>query len=182
MDVRIKAAVQFTVSGSSLEDGMAEYDELTVAGLLKEIVDKAIACDEISCKVEEGPNTLEELDALKWADLRDCTGVADISPLTRIPGLRWLDLGGCTTLHDLPSLANLGELQALVLHGCTNVTDLSPLGAARSLQYLVLTDCVGVTDLRPLEVLPGGGTVWVQGSGVRWAPPGLRWSVVGLGA
>ena len=125
---------------------------------------------------------LEELDALKWADLRDCTGVADISPLTRIPGLRWLDLGGCTTLHDLSSLANLGELQALVLHGCTNVTDLSPLGAARSLQYLVLTDCVGVTDLRPLEVLPGGGTVWVQGSGVRWAPPGLRWSVVGLGA
>lgn len=62
MDVRIKAAVQFTVSGSSLEDGMAEYDELTVTGLIKEILDKAIACDEIAVQVVEGPNTLEEYD------------------------------------------------------------------------------------------------------------------------
>lgn len=62
MDVRIKAAVQFTVSGSSLEDGMAEYDELTVTGLIREILDKAIACDEIAVQVVEGPNTLEEYD------------------------------------------------------------------------------------------------------------------------
>jgi hypothetical protein len=62
MDVRIKAAVQFTVSGSSLEDGMAEYDELTVTGLIREILDKAIACDEITVQVVEGPNTLEEYD------------------------------------------------------------------------------------------------------------------------
>ena len=62
MDVRIKAAVQFTVSGSSLEDGMAEYDELTVTGLIREILDKAIACDEIGVQVVEGPNTLEEYD------------------------------------------------------------------------------------------------------------------------
>ena len=40
-------------------------DELTVEGLLREIIDKAIACDEISTKVEEGPNTLEDLDTLK---------------------------------------------------------------------------------------------------------------------
>ena len=29
------------------------------------IIDKAIACDEISCKVVEGPDTLEAVDALK---------------------------------------------------------------------------------------------------------------------
>jgi hypothetical protein len=45
MDVRIKATLEFTVSGTSLEDAMAEYDELTVGSLLREIVDKAIACD-----------------------------------------------------------------------------------------------------------------------------------------
>ena len=67
MDVHIKLSVGFTVSEGSLEDAMAEYDELQVAGLVREIIDKAIACDEISCKVEEGPNTLEELDALKGA-------------------------------------------------------------------------------------------------------------------
>jgi hypothetical protein len=65
MDVNIKLSVGFTVSESSLEDALAEYDELSVAGLLREIIDKAIACDEISCKVEEGPNTLEDVDALK---------------------------------------------------------------------------------------------------------------------
>ena len=65
MDVNIKVSVGFRVSESSLEDALAEYDELSVEGLLREIIDKAIACDEIATKVEEGPNTLEDLDALK---------------------------------------------------------------------------------------------------------------------
>ncbi len=65
MDVNIKLTVSITVSESSLEDALAEYDELNVAGLMHEIIDKAIACEEIDCKVEEGPSTLEELDALK---------------------------------------------------------------------------------------------------------------------
>ena len=65
MDVKIKVAIAFSLSESALEDALAEYDELSVAGLMREIVDKAIACDDIATKVEEGPNTLEELDALK---------------------------------------------------------------------------------------------------------------------
>ena len=65
MDVNIKVSVGFRVSEHSLEDALAEYDELTVEGLLREIIDKAIACDEISTKVDEGPNTLEDLDTLK---------------------------------------------------------------------------------------------------------------------
>jgi len=67
MDVNIKVSVGFRVSENSLEDALAEYDELTVEGLLREIIDKAIACDEISTKVDEGPNTLEDLDTLKNA-------------------------------------------------------------------------------------------------------------------
>ena len=65
MNVNIKMSLGFSVSEGALEDALAEFDELTVEGLLREIVDKAIACDEITSKVEEGPNTLEELDALK---------------------------------------------------------------------------------------------------------------------
>lgn len=64
MDVKIKVTLEFRVSDSALEDAMAEYDELTVEGLLREIVDKAIACDEIATKIEDGPNTLEEMDQL----------------------------------------------------------------------------------------------------------------------
>jgi hypothetical protein len=64
MEVKIKATVSFSVSESALEDALAEYDELTVEGLLREIIDKAVACDEISTQVEEGPNTLEEYDQL----------------------------------------------------------------------------------------------------------------------
>jgi len=63
MDVRIKTTVTFTIAGSSLEDSLAEYDELTVSGLLREILDKAIACDNIQVEVLEGPNTLEEYDS-----------------------------------------------------------------------------------------------------------------------
>jgi hypothetical protein len=62
--VKIKATIEFGVSDSSLEDAMAEFDELTVAGLLREILDKAIACDDISTKIEDGPNTLEEFDQI----------------------------------------------------------------------------------------------------------------------
>jgi hypothetical protein len=62
MDVKIKLTIAFTVSDSALEDALAEYDEITVEGLLREVLDKAIACDEIYTKVEEGPNTLEEYD------------------------------------------------------------------------------------------------------------------------
>jgi len=60
--VKIKSAIEFSVSESGLEDALAEFDELTVEGLLREIIDKSIACDEISTKVIEGPNTLEEYD------------------------------------------------------------------------------------------------------------------------
>jgi hypothetical protein len=67
MDVNIKISVSFSVTESGLEDALAEYDELTVASLIREIIDKAIAVDEVVAKVEEGPNTLEDLDALKKA-------------------------------------------------------------------------------------------------------------------
>jgi hypothetical protein len=63
MNVRIKTTLEFTVSGGSLEDALAEFDELTVAGMIREILDKAIACDEIRVEVLEGPNTLEEYDS-----------------------------------------------------------------------------------------------------------------------
>ena len=52
------------MSDTALEDALAEYDELTVEGLLREVLDKAIACDEIRSKLEEGPNTLEEFDQI----------------------------------------------------------------------------------------------------------------------
>ena len=65
MDAKIKVTLEFGVSDSSLEDAMAEYDELTVEGLIREILDKAVACDDdILVKVNDGPNTLEEFDQL----------------------------------------------------------------------------------------------------------------------
>ena len=67
MDVRIKASLEFTVSGSSLEDALAEYDEITVSGLVREILDKSIACDNIRVEIVEGPNTLEEYDEQQQA-------------------------------------------------------------------------------------------------------------------
>jgi hypothetical protein len=61
-NMKIKAEVEFEVTESSLEDALAEYDELTVEGLLREMLDKCVACDNIQSKVVSGPNTLEEYD------------------------------------------------------------------------------------------------------------------------
>ncbi len=67
MDVKIKVSLEFSVSESGLEDALDEYDELTVEGLVAEILDKSIACDGIVAKVVEGPNNLEEYDEAQQA-------------------------------------------------------------------------------------------------------------------
>ena len=64
-DIKIKIALEFSISESDLEDGLAEYDELSVDSLLAQILDKSLAVDEINCKVVEGPNNLEEVDELR---------------------------------------------------------------------------------------------------------------------
>ena len=66
-DIKIKIALQFSISESDLEDGLAEYDELSVDALISQIIDKSLAVDDIDCKVEEGPNNLEEVDELRTA-------------------------------------------------------------------------------------------------------------------
>lgn len=60
--IKIKLSLEFNVSESGLEDALAEFDELTVEGLIREILDKAVACEDIRVQVVEGPNTLEEFD------------------------------------------------------------------------------------------------------------------------
>ncbi|MCS5636967.1 MAG: hypothetical protein NZ990_10650 [Myxococcota bacterium] len=62
MDAKIKLSLEFSVTGGGLEDAFEEFDELTVEGLLGEILDKNLACDNISVKIVEGPNNLEEYD------------------------------------------------------------------------------------------------------------------------
>lgn len=62
MDVKIKIVVEFVISEGALEDALAEFDEISVDGLLHEVLDKSIACDDIRTQVIEGPNSLEELD------------------------------------------------------------------------------------------------------------------------
>jgi len=66
-DIKIKLSLEFNISESDLEDGLAEYDELSVASLISQILDKSIAIDEIDCKVLAGPDTLEEVDELRTA-------------------------------------------------------------------------------------------------------------------
>ncbi len=66
-DIKIKLALEFSISESDLEDGLAEYDELSVDNLISQILDKSIAVDEVDCKIVEGPNNLEEVDELRAA-------------------------------------------------------------------------------------------------------------------
>ena len=54
----------FGASPSSVSERQAVYDELTVAGMLRELLDKSIACDNIVVEVVSGPNTLEDYDAI----------------------------------------------------------------------------------------------------------------------
>ncbi len=64
-DIKIKLALEFSISESDLEDGLAEYDELSVDSLIAQVLDKSLAVDEIDCRIVEGPNNLEEVDELR---------------------------------------------------------------------------------------------------------------------
>jgi hypothetical protein len=64
-DIKIKIAMEFSISESDLEDGLAEYDELSVDSLIAQILDKSLAVDNIDCKVVDGPNNLEQVDELR---------------------------------------------------------------------------------------------------------------------
>lgn len=63
MAIDIKMTVKLSLEESALEDALAEYDELKVADMVKQVLDKAIALEDVVAEVVEGPNTLEEFDA-----------------------------------------------------------------------------------------------------------------------
>ena len=62
MPIDIKLNVTISLEESALEDALSEYDELTVCELVRQVLDKAIALDDVSAVVLEGPNTLDEYD------------------------------------------------------------------------------------------------------------------------
>ena len=62
MPINIKLNVILSLDESALEDALAEYDEITVNELVKQVLDKAIALDRVEAETVDGPNTLEEYD------------------------------------------------------------------------------------------------------------------------
>ncbi|MFQ5696703.1 MAG: hypothetical protein ACE5IL_00260 [Myxococcota bacterium] len=62
MAIDIRMNVSVSLEESALEDALAEYDEVTVSEMLTQVLDKAIALDDIKVEVLEGPNSLEALD------------------------------------------------------------------------------------------------------------------------
>ncbi len=63
MAIDIKLNVRMQLDEAALEDALAEFDEVTVSELIRQVLDKAIALDEVNAEVLEGPNTLEEYDS-----------------------------------------------------------------------------------------------------------------------
>jgi hypothetical protein len=63
MAIDIKLRVSLSLDEAALEDALAEYDEITVSSLVKQVLDKAIALDAVECEVVEGPNSLDEYDS-----------------------------------------------------------------------------------------------------------------------
>ena len=67
MSIDIKLSVTITLEETALEDALAEYDEMQVGRMIQQVLDKAIALDQIDVKVVEGPNSLEDYDQARTA-------------------------------------------------------------------------------------------------------------------
>jgi hypothetical protein len=62
MSIDLKLNVSLTLDESALEDALAEYDELQVNDMIRQVLDKAIALDDIRVEVVEGPKSLDDYD------------------------------------------------------------------------------------------------------------------------
>jgi hypothetical protein len=65
MAINIKLEVNLSLEEQDLEDALAEYDELTISGMVCQILDKSIAVETVRARVLEGPDSLEEYDAAR---------------------------------------------------------------------------------------------------------------------
>ncbi len=65
MPIDITLQVKMSLEESALEDALEEYDELTVAEMVKQVLDKGIALEDLNVDITEGPNSLEEYDKVK---------------------------------------------------------------------------------------------------------------------
>jgi hypothetical protein len=65
MPIDITLQVKMSLEERALEDALEEYDELTVAEMVKQVLDKGIALEDLKVDITEGPNSLEEYDKVK---------------------------------------------------------------------------------------------------------------------
>ena len=65
MAIDITLQVKMSLEESALEDALEEYDELTVSEMIKQVLDKAVAIEDVDVDVVEGPNSLEDYDRAK---------------------------------------------------------------------------------------------------------------------
>jgi hypothetical protein len=65
MPIDITLQVKMSLEERALEDALEEYDELTVAEMVKQVLDKGIALEDLNVDITEGPNSLEEYDKVK---------------------------------------------------------------------------------------------------------------------
>ncbi len=65
MPIDIQLQVKMSLEESALEDALEEYDELTVSEMIKQVLDKAVALEDVDVDVVKGPNSLEDYDKAK---------------------------------------------------------------------------------------------------------------------
>ncbi len=94
--------------------------------------------DDLTMFCTTSKNNLIELD------LRNCTELTDISPISELAGLRELKLSGCTEIESTEILGRLQELTKLDLTDCIKITDLAPLLDLEKLQDLYIGGCAGL--------------------------------------
>ncbi len=62
MSIDLKLSITLTLDETALEDALAEYDELQVGDMIRQVLDKAIALDNVNVEVVEGPKSLDDYD------------------------------------------------------------------------------------------------------------------------
>ena len=65
MAIDITIQIKMSLEESALEDALEEYDELTVSEMIKQVLDKAVALEDVDVNIVEGPNSLEDYDKVK---------------------------------------------------------------------------------------------------------------------
>jgi hypothetical protein len=97
------------------------------------------------------------LSHLQYLDLSFCENIDDLSPLENLRNLRYLDLTAVwhQRIKNIDMLKGLSNLETLIMRFCTNIWNFEGINLLEKIQFISVYGCNQITNLKVFMSLHG---------------------------